>query len=108
MRSVCTKNWKIRLIENAVKIIHGGTPSSGSGTQKSSSNHGFHFWRTAVERLKPLAAVVGLVGGPHHPHPVGARWLEVEQQVDGQHHARPRCTSGAVETRSGVSAYRAA
>jgi hypothetical protein len=52
IRSVCTKNWKIRLIENAKKIIHGGTPISGNGTQNSSSNQGFHFCRTAVVRLK--------------------------------------------------------
>ena len=51
IRSVCTKNWKIRFTENAVKIIHGGMPSSGSGTQTSSSHHGFHFCRTAVDRL---------------------------------------------------------
>ena len=49
---MCTKNWKIRLTENAVKISQGGMPSSGSGTQNSSSNQGFHFCRTAVERLK--------------------------------------------------------
>ena len=51
MRSVCTQNWKSRLIENEVKIIQGGMPSSGSGTQTISSHHGFHFCRTAVERL---------------------------------------------------------
>ena len=32
-----------------MKIIQGGTPSSGSGNQNSISNQGFHFWRTAVE-----------------------------------------------------------
>ncbi len=46
---MCTKNWKIKLIEKEVKISHGGMPSSGSGTQNSNSPQGFHFCRSAVE-----------------------------------------------------------
>ena len=34
------------------KIIQGGMPSSGRGVQQISSNQGFHFCRSAVERLK--------------------------------------------------------
>lgn len=33
-------------------MVHGAKPSSGSGAQKIASDQGFHFWRTAVVRLK--------------------------------------------------------
>ena len=89
IRSVCTQNWKIRLIENDVKIIHGGMPSSGSGTQNSNSNQGFHFCRTAVDRLKYGRVVVRLVAGPHQPDAVRCAVVGVPDHVDDQQREDP-------------------
>ena len=50
-RSVCRKNWNIRLIDCCNRIIHGAKPSSASGSQNGSAVKGTHGWRSAVDRL---------------------------------------------------------
>ena len=41
-----------RLIEKLANTIHGGTPNSGSSARRNTSPLMFHFWRSAVAKLK--------------------------------------------------------
>src|SRR5690349_7518300 len=90
-------------------MVHGAKPNSGNGSQKIASDHGFHFRRSALPRLKP--SLEWWARWPAHPTRTRCekRWLQYQVRSTATrstahvHHSSVGRCQGAHSTQTTVN-----